>query len=573
MIIDGRTIEEGSKLSCDVCIVGAGPAGLAAASALLDRDLRVVVLESGGFEYDEATDRLSDGTVEHNEDLYPNPRHAHDRRVGGTAAQWDVAIDGNRHIHVMPFDAADFRRRSWLAHSGWPIDLEALEPYYIRAHALCSSGPCDYEPQSWATPAFQPFAFPGDRMVTRMLAVSPQALFQRVLPHRLKESRRVKLLIRSNAVELDSDRNAGRITAVKVACLDGRRFRVAARFVVLAQGGFEVPRLLLASNRVARDGLGNRHDLVGRYLMDRQIVKAGVLEPVPAGLGRFGFYDMNRVRGEYRQAKLALSPAVLDSEQLLGSLVSFSPTERSMGKRLLMRPFGRGTTSRSPAYHAVRSLRAALRERRLPHDFAGDVGRILRGLDDIYYLKVLRRSRFQAGYDLDNGGWSVIPDLDTRFRSLDVHQMCEQSPDYDNRVALDDRRDATGMPTVRVQFRWNPLDIQSVLRSQELMQEAFAAAGLGTLRLARRGDLPLLAQMTAHHPSGTTRMSSDPRRGVVDAECRVHGIENLFVASSSVFPTSSFAPPTLTVLALALRVTDTIKARLAVPVRAVQPAG
>ena len=562
MIIDGRTIENGTRLRCDVCVVGAGPAGLAAATELMDRGLRIVVVESGGFTDDAATDALSACAVEENADLYPDPRHARSRRVGGTAAQWDVDVAGRMHIHVMPFDAGDFRRRTWLAHSGWPIDLETLEPYYIRAHALCNGGPCDYLPQSWATDAFQPLAFPGDRLVTRMLALSPQSLFQRVLPRRLKSSDQVKLLTWSNAVELETDRDASRVTGVRVACLDGRGFRIAARIVVLAQGAFEVPRLLLASRRYAPDGLGNRHDLVGRFLMDRQIIKAGVLVPPDGRLGRFGFYDLQQVRGEHRLGKLTLSARMLESEQLLGSLVSFSPRERSLRRKLLVQPFGRATTSRSPAYEAARAFRAALRERRLPANPAAQLGRLLRGLDDLFYIRVLRRSRFQTQFNLDNGGWSLLPELDSRFDGLDVHQMCEQSPDYDNRITLGPDRDATGMPVAQVHFRWNVLDIQSILRTQEIMQAAFAEAGLGQLHLARRGELPVLAQMSSHHPAGTTRMSSDPRRGVVDAECRVHGVSNLFVASSAVFPTSGLAPPTLTVLALAIRVGDVIRSRL-----------
>jgi choline dehydrogenase-like flavoprotein len=573
MIIDGRTIENGSRLGCDVCIVGAGPAGLAAASELMDRGLRIVVLESGGFADDAATAALSACAVEESADLYPDPRYARSRRVGGTAAQWDVDVDGRMHIHVMPFDAGDFRRRPWLAHSGWPIDLETLEPYYIRAHALCNAGPCDYLPQSWATSTFQPLAIPGERLVTRMLALSPQALFQRVLPHRLKASEEVRLLTWSNAVELETERDASRVTGVRVACLDGRGFRVAARIVVLAQGGFEVPRLLLASRRFAPDGLGNGHDLVGRFLMDRQIVKAGVLVPPDGRLGRFGFYDLQQVRGKHRLGKLTLSERMVESEHLLGSLVSFSPRERSLRRKLLVQPFGRPTTSRAPAYHAARAFRTALRDRRLPREPGAQLGRILGGLDDLFYIRVLRRSRFQTQFNLDNGGWSVLPDLDTRFDGLDVHQMCEQSPDYDNRITLGDACDATGMPAAQVHFRWNLLDIQSILRTQEIMQAAFAEAGLGTLHLSRRGELPVVAQMSSHHPAGTTRMSSDPHRGVVDPECRVHGVSNLFVASSAVFPTSGFAPPTLTVIALAIRVGDTIKARLGTTTRLARTIG
>src|SRR5690606_20753351 len=131
----------------------------------------------------------------------------------------------------------------------------------------------------------------------------------------------------------------------------GNHYRVAARMVILAQGGFEVPRLLLASNTVAKAGLGNGHDLVGRFLMDRQIVKTGRLVPrSPGGLGRFGFYDMRRARGSNMLGKLILSPETLAREQILGGLISFSPTGQSLLHGLAQRPFGRGTTFRAPAY-------------------------------------------------------------------------------------------------------------------------------------------------------------------------------------------------------------------------------
>jgi len=171
----------------------------------------------------------------------------------------------------------------------------------------------------------------------------------------------------------------------------------------------------------------------------------------------------------------------------------------------------------------------------------------------------------QPRYNFDSLGWFDVPDRDRRFAALDVHQMCEQSADPDNRVTLGDRLDATGMPVARIAFRWNPRDIDSIARTQCILKEALESAGLGELVLARRNGSPVLAQMSAHHPSGTTRMSDDPSAGVVDRHCRVHGVDNLYVASSSVFPSSGSAPPTLTILALAIRVTDRIKAEMDSP--------
>jgi choline dehydrogenase-like flavoprotein len=207
-------------------------------------------------------------------------------------------------------------------------------------------------------------------------------------------------------------------------------------------------------------------------------------------------------------------------------------------------------------------LRDALRSRRIPADFLHHLGQVAGGLDDLLDIKVLRRAALQPRYNFDSLGWFDLPDRDRRFPALDVHQMCEQSAHPDNRITLGDPLDATGMPVARVAFRWNELDIDSIARTQCILKEALESAGLGELVLARRDGYPVLAQMSAHHPSGTTRMSDDPRAGVVDGQCRVHGVENLFVASSSVFPSSGSAPPTLTILALAIRVADRVKSEM-----------
>ena len=133
MIVDGRTVARGSDLECDVCIVGAGPAGLVAASEFLGHGFSVCLLESGGAERDDATQALAGAEVEENDDLYPDPLYAHDRRIGGTSAQWDVMIASHVHAHLMPLDPNDFRKRDWFPGSGWPIDHHTLAPYIARA--------------------------------------------------------------------------------------------------------------------------------------------------------------------------------------------------------------------------------------------------------------------------------------------------------------------------------------------------------------------------------------------------------------------------------------------------------
>jgi len=560
MIVDGRSVGRDSVVHCDICIVGAGPAGLIAANEFLGEDHRVCVVESGGFEHDAATQLLARSEVEESDDLYPDPFFAHDRRVGGTSAQWDVMVDGKVHVHLMPLDAMDFRRRHWLPFSGWPIDDQTLAPYIARAQLASGAGSFDYRPEAWCDDQNKPFE--SALVDSKMVSCGAQDYFLQTLPNRLTASSNLTLMTWSTATEILVPPGAETVSSLQVACLDGNRFRVKALMVILAQGAFDVPRLLLASRSVRKQGLGNQHDLVGRYLMDRQIAKAGTLFPArPAEMRRFGFYDMREVRGRHVLGKFTLSEDLLESEELLGSLISFSPRQRYSLYQLAQSPFGRGTTCRSPAQRSLRDLRAAWRQRRLPSSPLRLARNMLSGLDDLLYLNLVRRLAFRPKFNFDSLGWSTAPDTD-RFSSLEVHQMCEQSPDFENRVTLSEARDALGMPTARVAFRWNARDVHSVLRTQDILKQEFARLSIGDLRLERRGNFPLLANISAHHPSGTTRMASDPELGVVDAQCKVHGLSNLFVASSSVFPTSGCAPPTLTILALAIRVSDRIKCLL-----------
>jgi choline dehydrogenase-like flavoprotein len=133
----------------------------------------------------------------------------------------------------------------------------------------------------------------------------------------------------------------------------------------------------------------------------------------------------------------------------------------------------------------------------------------------------------------------------------------EQVPNAESRILIDDSdRDALGMPRAVMDWRLTPQDWQSASRSAQIVATAFGAAGIGRVRAPRgiMGTEPPPILHGGHHHYGTTKMHPDPRRGVVDADCKVHGIPNLFIASGSVFPTVGYANPMLTLLALSVRV-------------------
>ncbi len=543
-------------LSFDVCIVGAGPAGLALAKELDGGPYRVCLLESGAREPTARAQDLANGAVELNRDCYDNPAFLHARAVGGTAHRWCISIDDETYFRVGKLEPIDFEARRWLPHSGWPLDAAELEPYYRRALDRCGLGSSSsFDSMSWADSAHQPVPSISGRLESQVYLFGRQRVFLHELPGQMTASGNVMLLTDSTCVELESVDGGARVTRARVRTFNGRQFFVAARAVVLAQSGFEVPRLLLASRADVGRGLGNQHDLVGRYLTDHQLVKAGSIVAVSRQAGsRLGFYD-TRVHREVPVAgKLSIADKALDDEQILASALMLVPRPSWSPARVVQHLFGRETTARSPALASAMTVRRSIKHHTWPRNLARHCSNMIRGADDLVYGLTRYHSAFQPRYTIDQGGWSepAAPGVNT----IEAIQICEQAPDPGNRITLSNDRDALGMPKPAVRLTWGDFDRQSVCRAQDIFSQELETAGVGRLASLRRDGDPMVRQISAHHPAGTTRMSSDPRSGVVDADCRVHGTNNLFVASSSVFPTSGYTPPTLTILALAIRLAD-----------------
>lgn len=139
-----------------------------------------------------------------------------------------------------------------------------------------------------------------------------------------------------------------------------------------------------------------------------------------------------------------------------------------------------------------------------------------------------------------------------------VNITFEPRPDPASRVRLGSRRDALGQPQVQLEWRVDPTQKRDLRRIAASMGAAFARAGVGRMKLTLDADDSGWRQPPrgSWHQLGCTRMSTDPTRGVVDPDCRVHSFANLHLASGSVFPTVGYANPTLSIVALAIRLAD-----------------
>jgi choline dehydrogenase-like flavoprotein len=528
-LTDARTVEAGAELSVDLCIIGGGAAGIALAREFIGAPFRVALLESGGLQFARRPQRLYIGD---NVGL-PNYATAHSRfrTFGGSTTRWPG--------QCRPFDDIDFEARDWVPFSGWPFDRMHLDPWYRRADAVCNLSSDDFEPSGWLDGA-PALPLGGGDLEAVVFQFGHPTDFGQTYGRELEAAANLEIVLNANVVAIEPDADLRRASAVAVRTFGGGAFQVQARAVVLACGGIENARMLLASNRLAPAGLGNQHDLVGRFFMDHPYLTTGYLVPADQahakGLHVIGSFK--RVGWEQRaHLGFALAEPVLRQERLNGCSAYF------------IRRFHSETAPEyfSPGGKSFDHLREFLTDK-VPDK---QIGRHLRNVA-LGYREV---------------GTTLVRravDLVRPKRCLALRIIPEATPRPDSRITLSDQRDELGMPRVRVDWRLNPDDRRGLDRLRMALQQAVRDRRLGTLiddPAADETGWPRSMVGGKHH-IGTTRMHADPKQGVVDPDCRVHGLTNLYVAGSSVFPTSGYANPTLTIVALALRLADHLKQRL-----------
>ncbi len=523
MLIDANKVSDHHTFQTDVCVVGAGAAGLALASELDQTPHEVLLVESGGFHPDSKTQLLYEGKSAGEE--YSLSEHRV-RRFGGTTHRWGGIC--------VPYDALDFEVQPWLPYSGWPFRKDDLQPYYERAHVICGLPDTSfYDVDLSARTAGRPRLFAdSEDVLTRMLHFPSTAnmRFGHAYRAQMQRSKNVMTLLGGNVTEIETHESGQHVEQLKVQSLAGRTLNVRARHVVLATGGIEVPRLLLASNRVHTDGIGNEHDLVGRFFMEHFYGVVGVIKP-PDATKDFSFYtDTHRIGPGSVAGYLTLSEEVRAQHGLYG---------------LQLRPYRLVEAEETPGVVAYRQLREEVLERKLGAASFGHLGTMLeqRG-------KLMRYFRHRARLHLSREASLSNP--------IFLVGGLEQEPDPNNRVTLSSERDQLGQQRAELYFRLTDADWDSCRRTMALFDQVFQEHGLSRLEAADHFDVDAVNKFGAHH-MGTTRMHDDVTQGVVNSDCRVHGVGNLFVASCSVFPTGGSANPTLTIVALAVRLADHLR--------------
>jgi choline dehydrogenase-like flavoprotein len=494
-LIDARTLPDGQVLTPDLAIVGGGPAGIALALALANTRLKVLLLESGGANFDPGIQRMYTGSQ-------TGPQYAaldagRLRVLGGSTNHWGG--------WCRPMDAIDFEARPWMPYSGWPFPKQALEPYYNRAQALVEAGPWIYDQKGDVMTAAAGTVLPlrqgGLYTSWFQFSKTQGSVLPTAFGHRyeseLKRAANLTPLLHANVTAIRLAPDARRVERLDVATLTGKHFSVKPRITVLAAGGMENARLLLASSDVMTGGVGNQNDLVGRFFADN---------PVPRDVATLVCFA--------------------------GPLASFYGSNQTLDDGAIMR------ATFAPTASFRRSAKVA-----------GSLTTVEQGveLDETGKAAVITTA-LALGVEASNA------------KTYSVGCGMELQPDPDRRLMLTGEKDALGLPRLKLQMRIADQDFDRFRRTLTELGRQLLANRIGMLRINCKERQDWMKNMEwGHHHLGTTRMHADPKQGVVDADGLVHGLANLYVTGSSVFPSYSASNPTLNLVALTLRLGDHLK--------------
>ncbi len=492
MILDASTLDRSLFAThFDVCVIGAGPAGITLARKLAAVGARVALMEAGGLEVSEASQDVYRGTNIGRG--YFELETARLRYFGGTSNHWGG--------WCRAFDLYDFLPKPFHPLSGWPITQLDLDPYRAEADRILDLPSATEAPDLPIRQRDYIFRHVQFRF-------SPPTRFGEKYRDEIAASDRITLVLNANLVDLGLDDGHGTVTGAvfRSYAADDPGFTVAARGYALCCGGIENARLLLNFDRQLPAGIGNHNDMVGRCFCDHP---------------------------HYVVGDVVLQTLVLERE-------FYSPFETFMLEARCLN-FGMRL---EPGWIEPADLPALARQ-----------------VSDEEFAIHLRQKVRDSAVDLSASDRPPLPLPSPQTAVMRMAQ--EQQQNLDSRVLLGEARDAFGLRRVELDWRLTDLDIHTMRTAAtafagHLAEQSIGRAQIRPWLLEEPPAFPPFPdeEVGGKHHMCTTRMSADPRTGVVDADCKVYGVSNLFIGGSSVFATTSHANPTYTLTQLALRLSD-----------------
>ena len=550
MIRGPREFAPNATIETDVVVVGAGAIGIATSLELARSGVQVALIESGLEHKSQAAQELSILASQQDDELHAHSELMIRRQVGGTTALW-----GGRCVM---FDPIDFEDRPLTAQAPWPIRYEDVEPYLQRACDWAACGRAVFNARDVPELAQNDMVAglpDGDVRTTDLERWALPTRFGREYRTELRDAPCLTLWTGLTCTEIVTTPDGDRVDHLVIKTLDGCQGRVVAADYVIATGGLEATRLLLASDRHHPAGLGNAGGHLGRWYMSHV---EGRVARVQFTTDRVLYAYERDNDGVYVRRRFTLDPRLQREAAMLNAavwLVNPPISDPGHGSGILS---GVYLTLISPVgrFLLAEAIRAKHTETDGPPRILAHLRNIVRDLLPslrfaltFSYARFLRRGRKAPGF--------FVKSADNRYL---LHYHGEHLPHWESRVELADDRDALGMRRLRTHIHFSDADYRSVRAAMATIDEHLRRHGVGHVEWltddvegAVRG---FLGGHAGYHQAGTTRMSTTEEGGVVDPHLQVHGVRGLHVASTSVLPTSSQANPTLLGIALGVRLAE-----------------
>jgi choline dehydrogenase-like flavoprotein len=519
VIVDLEAASGALELKSDLCVIGSGAAGLALATEMIPSRKSVVLVESGGQGHEPLTQALYNVTISGLP--HPGSTQGRFRILGGSTTRWGG--------QTLPLTPSDFQHREWVSNSGWPISFEELRPYYDRACRFLLVDRFNFDTDLFAYLRTRPPSFDAEQLWYHFSKWSPKPnLREHYLPG-IRSSNNCTVLLHANVTGIQLEEGRNRVVTIEVRSLKGHRATLRAQTFVLCAGGIETARLLLANNRQVPGGIGNEYDLVGRYFQDHPSAFVGRLNPSNAARAQ-QLFNVFHKRG------------------LKYSVRSTAAPEWQRAHKTLNISMGVTFVQDDSTLQDLKDIYVAIGQRHPAPDLLPKLLRTMRH----------PASALLPAYHFLLRGRSFAPDA----RML-IGLTSEQEPNRESRIRLSDTTDALGMPRANVCWRLTQLTLHTIREFAQTLCEEFHKAGIGEIVLepwVLEDSSEWMNHITdQYHHIGTTRMHDSPKQGVVDRNCQVHSVSNLFIGSSAVFPTSGHSNPTLTIIALCIRLADRLR--------------
>ena len=533
MLIDLKKIDRSINLKSDICIVGAGAAGITMALEFLDTGHNVLLMESGGFNFNAKTQSLYDGKIigmPYGQFTLESSRL---RYYGGSTNHWGG--------WVAPLDKIDFEKRESIPMTGWPVTLDEMQPYYSRAQQYLANHSFDFDNlDKWVNGIHMPLPFSKKQIISKLYEIMPTR-FGPKYHESLTQARNITVCLHANLtnIELTGEKNS--VKQLRFSSLNNTSATVGARVYILACGGIENARRLLLTGKDGNFAIGNRYGLVGEYFMDHPHVPAGKLYISEPNYNRLSlYYPPNPTKYNYEYLAALRLPDELEKRKNLGNV-----------------------------HILIRSLYSYMYQ--------------TNSLEAIWALgDLIKNTHYGESTHVDMDLKKIIKDFDKLLFELNqkilqdpsvnlenyytLYTRSEQQPNPLSKIILNRSFDSLGQNEVDLDWHLTSHDKKSIREAMLILASEFGRTGIGRVQLfdwLLQDDNYWSDNMTGWcHHMGTTRMNNNPKEGVVDQNCQVHDVPNLYISSSSVFPTSGASNPTFTIIALAIRLSDFLKNKL-----------